>query len=73
LRKQAVATIVCECLDKLSATAFLRNQAKESVPLADQLKFIEVVETELMNLHEGNISRYGLRLADYEKWHRIWK
>jgi hypothetical protein len=29
--------------------------------------------TELMNLHEGNISRYGLRLLDYEKWHQGWK
>ncbi|VHO00865.1 hypothetical protein [Candidatus Rhabdochlamydia sp. T3358] len=42
------------------------------VPIADQMKFIEVVETELMSLHEGNISRYGLRPLDFEKWQKGW-
>jgi hypothetical protein len=32
----------------------------------------EIVETELMSLHEGNISRYGLRPSEVEKWKQGW-
>ena len=42
------------------------------VPHIDRMKFIEIVETELMNLHEGNISRYGLRPSEVEKWWQDW-
>jgi hypothetical protein len=33
---------------------------------------IEVAETELMALHEGNIARYRLRPSEYQAWHAIW-
>jgi hypothetical protein len=59
-------------MNKKSATAFIRKQAKDMVPNIDRMKFIEVVETELMNLHEGNISRYGLRPSEVEKWQQDW-
>lgn len=72
LRKETVASVVCEKMDKKSATSFIRKQAKNMIPDSDQMKFIEVVETELMSLHEGNISRYGVGLLDFEKWHRRW-
>ena len=72
LRKETVASVVREKMDKKSATSFIRKKAKDMIPDSDQMKFIEVVETELMGLHEGNISRYGLRSLDFEKWHREW-
>ncbi len=72
LRKEAVAHVVREKMDKKLATAFLRTQAKNHIPNSDQMKFIEVVETELMNLHEGNISRYGLRPSDFAPWQQGW-
>ena len=51
-------------MNKKLATAFIRKQAKDKVPAADRMKFVEVVETELMNLQEGNSSRYGLRPSE---------
>ncbi len=42
------------------------------IPDDDQMKFVEVVETELMNLHEGNISRYGLRSSEVARWQKGW-
>ncbi len=65
--------VVNNRMDKKSATETIRRQAKDFVPVNDQMRFLEVMETELMNLHEGNISRYGVRLAEYEKWHKNWK
>ncbi|HEX4839276.1 MAG TPA: Fic family protein [Rhabdochlamydiaceae bacterium] len=73
LRKETVAFVVREQMDKKSAIAFLRLKAKNIVPNIDRMKFIEVVETELMNLHDGNISRYGLRPSEFEKWQQGWR
>ncbi|NHA16066.1 Fic family protein [Thioalkalivibrio sp. XN279] len=69
----AVAAVVRGRLDKQAATALARQYAADQVPLVDRTRFIEVVETELMSLHEGNIARYRLRPADYETWRQSWR
>jgi hypothetical protein len=33
----------------------------------------EVVETEVMNLHEGNIARYRLRPSEFQPWRNMWR
>lgn len=48
------------------------QRAMEDVPQEDQARFIEVVETEVMSLHEGNIARYRLRPAEYQRWLECW-
>lgn len=72
LRKETVALVVRKRLNKKSATAFVRKTAKDAVPKADQMKLLEVIETELMSLHEGNISRYGLKPPEFKKWQQQW-
>lgn len=72
LRKETVAMIVRGKMDKKVATAFIRKRAQSIVSDVDQMKFVEVVETELMNLHEGNISRYGLKPSEVEQWEAGW-
>jgi Fic family protein len=70
---ELVATVVRAEMDKKAATALVRERAAEQVPPADQARFIEVVETELMSLHEGNIARYRLRPAEYQSWQQGWR
>src|SRR6056297_3567687 len=65
---ELVASVVRERMDKKAATALARQRAAEQVPAVDQARFVEVVETELMSLHEGNIARYRLRPAEYQAW-----
>ncbi len=72
LRKETVALVVRGQMNKKLATAFIRKQAQDMVPDNDRMKFIEVVETELMNLHEGNISRYRLKPSEVQKWQQGW-
>ena len=67
-----VAEIVCGNMDKKAATAFIKQRALEDVPQEDQARLIEVVETEVMSLHEGNIARYRLRPAEYQLWLERW-
>jgi hypothetical protein len=70
---ELVATVVRAGMDKKAATALVRQRAEEQVPPPDQARFVEVVETELMSLHEGNIARYRLRPAEYQAWRQGWR
>ena len=69
---ELVAAVVRTGMDKKTATALVQRHAAEQVPPADQARFIEVVETEVMSLHEGNIARYRLRPAEYQAWRQGW-
>jgi hypothetical protein len=68
-----VATVVRGAMGKKGATALARQRAAEQVPSADQARFIEVAETEIMSLHEGNIARYRLRPAEFRAWRQGWR
>jgi hypothetical protein len=68
-----VATVVRAAMDKRAAIALVRQRASEQVPPAEQARFVEVVETEIMSLHEGNIARYRLRPAEYRAWRQGWR
>jgi hypothetical protein len=70
---ETVAEIVRGGLNKKAATAFIRNRATEQVSPEDWPRFVEVVETELMSLHEGNIARYRLRPSEYQTWRQTWR
>ena len=70
---ELVAAVVRAGMDKKAATALARQRAAEQVPPADQARFVEVVETEMMSLHEGNIARYRLRPAEFQAWRQGWR
>lgn len=70
---ELVTAVVRAGMDKKAATALARQRAAEQVPPADQARFVEVVETEIMSLHEGNIARYRLRPAEYHAWQQGWR
>lgn len=40
---------------------------------AVRARFVELVETEIMSLHEGNIARYKLRPTEYQNWRQGWR
>jgi len=43
------------------------------LPPADQARFVEVVETELLNLHGGNFARYRVTPAEFDNWKKKWE
>jgi Fic family protein len=69
---ETVRGIVPGIIDKKAAVAFIRSQAEKTIPMKDQARFIEAVETEIMNLHEGNIARYNLKPSQYLAWRGKW-
>jgi len=69
----AVSAVVRSRMNKVKAIAFVRSIAAEQVPLEDKERFIEMTETQLMSLHEGNIARYRLRPSEFQAWQAGWK
>ena len=69
---KSVSEVVRSRLDKGQATARIKAFSLVQVPVADQQRFIEAVETELLSLHEGNMARYRLRPAEFQDWQQQW-
>jgi Fic family protein len=63
--------VVTAHMDKAQAIRWIASQA-ELIPQQDRARFIEIVETELGNLHIGNIARFKLMPTDFEAWTDIW-
>jgi Fic/DOC family len=42
------------------------------VPATDHGRFIEMAETELMSLHDGNFARYRISPAEFKRWREAW-
>ena len=69
--RRAVGYIVSNAMKKAEASNQVKLEAKK-LPEEDQSKFIEVVETELLGLHEGNFVRYRIKPSEYAAWKDRW-
>jgi len=66
-----VAEIVSNAVPPDEARRMIRNKAA-TIPAGDRAKFVEIIDTELLSLHEGNFARYWIRPSEFEKWKRVW-
>jgi len=73
LISETVVSVVLSEMNKKAAAAFIRQRAADEISSEDRDRFIEVVETEVMNLHEGNIARYRVRLSQFQAWRKMWR
>lgn len=67
-----VAEIVSNALPQKEAGKLIRNKAA-NLSAEDQAKFVEIVDTELLSLHEGNFARYWIRPSEFERWKEVWE
>lgn len=67
-----VREIVQTGLSRKQALQFLENWVKDNIPNSEQKQFIQVAETELLALHEGNFARYQIRPSEFEAWSKTW-
>jgi hypothetical protein len=68
-----VSEVVQNKLTKGEASKFIENFALEGVSEADRARFVEVAETELVGLHEGNFARFRLRPSQFFAWKAVWE
>ncbi len=71
--KALVYEVVSKLLNKKQATMFIQGWAEQNLPLQDRLHFVEIVETELLSLHVGNMANYKLKEDQFNKWHFFWE
>jgi len=69
---ETVAQVVRAGMSRNQAIAYINAQAN-LVDKPDRARFVEVAETEVMSLHEGNIARYRLRPSEYTAWRALWQ
>ena len=67
-----VAHVVRHKMDKKMAANWIHQTVENQITPTDQARFIEIVETELMSLHEGNFARFRLRPAEFMAWQKKW-
>jgi hypothetical protein len=68
-----VTTVIREGFDKREAAGWIARKAKQEIGANDRARFIEIVETELGSLHEGNIARYRLLPEEFISWKESWR
>lgn len=69
-QREALITIVAEIVrgQQTPSEAAVRAVAASLVPPQDLDRVVALALEDLTNLHEGNVSRYRLRLSEYRAW-----
>lgn len=70
---KAVCTVVQNKMDKLKSAQFISKFAAENISAEDRNRFIEITETEVRSLHEGNFARFKIRPQEFFEWQKFWK
>jgi len=70
--REVIAEVVRGAMPRKAGDAHVRSRAGEAIPPGDQDQFVEVAETELLCLHEGNFARYQIRPLDFATWQKAW-
>ena len=65
--RELISRIIMDAMSNREASALIKTRSAE-LPEADQLQFIEAVETEILSLHEGNFARYRVSPSEFERW-----
>ncbi len=67
-----VAEVVRKKMNKPEAVDYIQGFTSRQIQASDRERFIEVVENQLLSLHEGNIARYRLRPSEFASWRENW-
>lgn len=69
--QQIITEIISGTMDHEAASIVIKAKAL-SITMPDHDRFIELVETELLSIHEGNFARYRITPAEYARWKAVW-
>lgn len=71
--RELVAAVIRAPMDTGAASVHIRAWSREHVDEPDRERFCEVVERELLGLHDGNFARYRVRPSEFASWQAIWR
>ena len=70
--KQVVSDVIREPMNAKHAAAHVAAWAAKHLEQAECARFVEIAETELMSIHDGNFARYQIRPSEFQAWQKIW-
>lgn len=70
--RHLVSEVIKGGMDRGEAAAHIAGWTKQGIAEVERARFRAMVETELINLHEGNFARYGVRPSEFKAWQEIW-
>ena len=70
--RDLVGDVLRQGMDKRAANTHIGAWAVEHIEEAERERFREVVERELLSIHEGNFSRYRIRPSEFAAWKSNW-
>ena len=71
--RELVASVVRGCLDMREAAAAIEAWVASNIAEEERERFREMVERELLSLHEGNFARYRIKPSEFAAWQEAWK
>jgi fido (protein-threonine AMPylation protein) len=71
--RELVAGLVRARAGRAGVVAKIAAWSKQRIAPGDWEHFAEIVEAELIGMHEGNFARYRVRPSEFAAWQRVWK
>ncbi|WP_203226174.1 MULTISPECIES: Fic family protein [Rhizobium] len=71
--RELVAELIRGRTGRKEAAGRITAWAVDRINPADRGRFVEITETELTALHEGNFARYQLRPSEFAAWREVWE
>jgi DNA-binding transcriptional ArsR family regulator len=71
--RQLVGEVVRNKMDRKAAAAYIAEWVKNNVSADERETFREMVESDLLSLHEGNFARFHVRPSEFAAWQVAWE
>ena len=70
--REIVAMLIRARTGRKQVSAEVAHWAKSTVEAEDRDRFAEIVEEDLIGLHEGNFARFQVRPSEFTAWQDVW-
>ena len=70
--REVVGAVVRAAMDQDQASSYINSWTSERIDQQDCGRFREIVERDLMGMHEGNFARYWIRPSEFAAWQAVW-
>ena len=71
--RELIAALVRMRVDRKDVATRIAAWTKKEIDPSDRQHFAEIVEAELIGLHEGNFARYRIRPSEFAAWRQVWE
>lgn len=69
--KKLITEIISGNLSPKEGATLIKSKAS-NLPKEDRAKFAEIVEGELLAIHEGNFARFRVSISEFREWKEKW-